>query len=507
MTAVSDRLAERASRWVAARTTRRGLLAGAGKAAIIAVGGSGVAALWAQRAGARVCGQSGISPLCPTYDCAGEGFVWGWCWYASPGCCANGGLKKICDCCKTGFANVHGYCPDGANVYCAAESCLEDPRVQAVPVDWTDRTDATGVGLRFSQYRSLAPGVVVGYAPDPLWPAVAVAVATELGWPLLFSGPGVAEELGRLGTTRVIGVGPVAEATEWITSATDVAVASVEVGAWLLGRTGGSNVVLVGADEPAVVTAAASAALAVSRRAPLVVGPDALAALQLAIGRNLEATPGPLAGELGGAALELAQRAFIARHGKVRLGVFALGASGASIVSGGGVALGVGIDTGVVAPAVRDWLIATRAEFSAVDIVGLPIPMVKEIQSAVNGYDFHQLVGLSGQGLPVYPQPDDERVLGKVRVAGPLPSSTTTKAKASTASKAPQYLTPVPVTTQPRPTTTIDPSLPTTTSAPVLVPASPSVPVPGPAPASPSNATAVPVRALSKKSSVAPKPK
>ena len=251
-----DRFTERAARWLASRTTRRGLLANAGKRALVLTGGGAIAGLLAERASARVCGQSGISPICPTYDCAGPGFVWGWCWYASPGCCADGGLKKICDCCKSGFANVHGYCPDGTNVYCATESCLEDPRVQTVLVDWTELSDASAAALRFSQYRPAgsASTVVVGNPVEPLWAAVAIPVAVEFGVPLLFSGPGTAEELVRLGATTVIGVGPVAEATERLTSATDVAVASVEVGAWLLARTGRSTVWLSGADATAVGT-------------------------------------------------------------------------------------------------------------------------------------------------------------------------------------------------------------------------------------------------------------
>ena len=467
-----DRLAERASRWIAARTTRRGLLAGVGKAAIVAVGGTGVAATWAQRASARVCGQSGISPLCPTYDCAGEGFVWGWCWYASPGCCATGGLKKICDCCKIGFANVHGYCPDGANVYCAAESCLEDPRVQSVPVDWTERTDAFSVALRFSQYRSSAPAVVVGYAPDALWAALAVPVAAELGLPLLYSGFGLSDELARLGATRVIGVGPVPEATEHITAATDVAVASVETSAWMLGRTGGSSVVLIGADQGNVENAPGSAALAVARRSPLVIGPDALGAVQQALGRVIDTVPGAFLGGGSAAALDLAVRALATRDGKFRLGVFALSSSGGVPAAVGGAALGVDVSSGALSQPARDWLIGNRGRLAAVDIVGLPFPMVKAVQSAVNGYDFHQLVGVGGQGLPVFPQPDEERLLGKVRVNGALPTTTTSKGKkTATASKTPQYPTPPPITTQPRPTTTLDPSSTSTTIAPTATPA------------------------------------
>ena len=95
--------------------------------------------------------QSGITPKCDTFDCVGPGDVWGWCWYASDGCCANGGLKKICDCCTVNYPNVHGYCPSGTNVRCIVESCGTDPRVLKValtPIVWS-----AGVGYHHAAAR------------------------------------------------------------------------------------------------------------------------------------------------------------------------------------------------------------------------------------------------------------------------------------------------------------------------------------------------------------------
>jgi hypothetical protein len=40
-----------------------------------------------------------------------------------------------------------------------------------------------------------------------------------------------------------------------------------------------------------------------------------------------------------------------------------------------------------------------------------------ETQSLVNGFEAHLLVGVAGQGLPVIPQPESERPLGRARVS------------------------------------------------------------------------------------------
>src|SRR5687767_4760921 len=110
---------EHLGRWTAARSTRRSFLGRMGKVAVMVASGPAVATLLADQAEARVCGQSGVSPKCATFDCDA---VWGWCWYAN-GCCAGGLLKKICDCCEFAYPNVHGYCPTGHNVKCIVESC------------------------------------------------------------------------------------------------------------------------------------------------------------------------------------------------------------------------------------------------------------------------------------------------------------------------------------------------------------------------------------------------
>src|SRR3954464_11839327 len=113
---------ESASRYLAARLSRRSFLARMARVAILVAGGPTLAAVLAGTAEGRGCGQSGVAPKCPTFDCNGDGLSWGYCWYASPGCCSDGGLKKICDCCKVNHPFTHGYCPSGSNVYCIVES-------------------------------------------------------------------------------------------------------------------------------------------------------------------------------------------------------------------------------------------------------------------------------------------------------------------------------------------------------------------------------------------------
>jgi hypothetical protein len=41
-----------------------------------------------------------------------------------------------------------------------------------------------------------------------------------------------------------------------------------------------------------------------------------------------------------------------------------------------------------------------------------------DLQSALNHFDAHRLIGVSGQGLPVISQPLAEREIGRARLAG-----------------------------------------------------------------------------------------
>jgi hypothetical protein len=78
----------------------------------------------------------------------------------------------------------------------------------------------------------------------------------------------------------------------------------------------------------------------------------------------------------------------------------------------------------------RDWIIEHRARFvDAILVRNANGPaddaLVYELQSALNGFDSHFLVGHDGNGIPVYAQPLEERPLGAARVRGELPVTST----------------------------------------------------------------------------------
>lgn len=522
-----DVVTERASRWLAARTSRRTFLSTSAKVAIVGAGGLALSQVFSSRADARVCGQSGTSPKCPTYDCVGPDVAWGWCWYASPGCCANGGLKKICDCCGRGYPNVHGYCPEGSNVYCVVESCLEDPRVQKVTLERFVGASAVEISLARLAQRPAgsAANVVVANGLDVLTAAVAAPIAAEFGAPLVLVEPdmlrsAVAAELRRVGTTSIAVVGAldsgVASAlgeigrVQFITTSPDVAVASAEAASWLIGRTTRTEVVVVGAGGPAVAVAPAAAAYAAARRRPLVIGTDALGAV-----RANTRTEGPVT---------LIGDEVVARAGSISFSTSVPGADAVAIsvyladqvlaaAGGAGVTIGFApVATSALAagllpfggplvlhaddrvtPELREWLISRRARFSAADVVrsgngALSDQGIYELQSALNGFDAHLLIGVDGMGLPVIAQPIEERALGQVRVSGDLPAATTTlitraaqRSRSGTATTAPVRIAP-PVTPPPR----------TAPSPAVTVPPASAVTVPSAPPSATSPATAAP---------------
>lgn len=459
-----DSVTERASRWLAARTTRRGFLATSAKVAVVGATGISLAQILEQRAEARVCGQSGISPKCPTYDCVGPNVQWGWCWYASPGCCANGGLKKICDCCGANYPNVHGYCPEGSNVYCVVESCLEDPRLQKVALERYVGAGMADLSLaRLAQRPVGSATSVVVAAADVLVAAIAVPVAAELGAPLLLidpNGPSVAavNELRRVGPTMLIVVGTglssaafdalAAVATvERLTAANDVAVASVELAGWYQRRTGRGALVCIGAGASAQSLASSAAAHAAALRRPLVIGVDAVGASRansgeraavLLIGDEVVARAGDVASSTSvpgndpvAISVFLADRT-IESVEAARVHVSFVAASSSPFAFGllpsGGVV--IVHEDGHISDSLREWLISRRPRFAGADLVASGAGAVAdrgvyELQSALNGFDAHLLTGVDGMGLPVYALPLDERPIGNVRVTGELPPTTT----------------------------------------------------------------------------------
>jgi hypothetical protein len=460
--AVVDRITEAGSRWLARRTTRRSFLGTAGTTMLVAAGGTTISAVFASRAEARVCGQSGVSPKCPTFDCVPPDF-WGWCWYAgNASCCADGGLKKICDCCRSNYPNVQGYCPDGSSVYCIVESCLEDPRVQRVALDrWISTTagsiSAERVAARVAD--GAAPTVVVAGADDPFLAAIASPVAADLGVPLLLTrgdalDDSVGRQLDRLGTRRVIAVGgglapAVVDALaargtldRLADTAVGAAAVSIEMAAWMIARTGRRELVAIGPGSASVPLLAPAGGLASVRRIPVVVSAEAVAAVRARVGEVAVTWVGPESGAPASPAagdrvvadpdpsataralVQLALDAEPAAQFRVAVLQAGGGAIGAAMISPGMVTLVTGGPD--VDPVMRDWLIARSARFASAEISLAPSAALHAqgtytLQSSLNGFAAHLLTGVSGMGLPVVAQPMPERAVGAARVRPPWP--------------------------------------------------------------------------------------
>ncbi|MBK5224022.1 MAG: hypothetical protein JJE52_14345 [Acidimicrobiia bacterium] len=449
-----DVATERLGRWLAGRTTRRSFLSFLGKLGVFVASGPIIATLLAEAAGARVCGQTGVSVKCATFDCDA---VWGWCWYAN-GCCADGGLKKICDCCELNFPNVHGYCPTSTNVKCIVESCRTDPRVQAVPtlrwlvddpVEITHRMANEGFGF-------VGDVVVLADVETPVGSTVAAPLAAAYGGPLLFVPRGglqqvTAAVLDRLQPLRVVVCGPALPGqldtdlrargfeVERVGTSSSIGPFSEEVAAAIRQRTGTTRSVAIEASGISAVAAPVIAGYAAATGSPLLVGIHAarrapagvvLAGPELADVRA--AVPGShatQASDVAGLSIELANLLVyfnIVPHPRVAFAPEGTNAARALAAVGPGI--GFMHPHGHLGPA-RSWL-ADRADGRWTPRAGavlggggqLSNASVWELQSALNGFDVHRLRGVSGQGLPVLSQPTDERGIGDARV-GPLSST------------------------------------------------------------------------------------
>jgi hypothetical protein len=517
-----DRLTESMARWTAKRTTRRSFLANAGRVAMVTAAGSTITAVLADQAHARVCGQSGVSPKCPTYDCVTPGF-WGYCWYASPGCCANGGLKKICDCCLTGWPNVQGYCPTGSTVYCVVESCLEDPRVQTVSLDRWAAADPVIAGIERSKSLTSASVVVLANASETLASVLAIPVASEVNAPILGISVSaipaeVIAEITRLAATTVIVAAPglnagVLDALSALAGVTvenvsptaaagDFAVASLEIARWMQARTKGTNIVVIGTDGEAASLGPAAAAFARGLRAPILVGADAAKAFVsetqseltvTSIGASLQGSFSTKNAFTKGSPVEisrlLADRVIERDSGSLTVGLASstTGGFGYVVATNSVVLLH---DAGPFTDEFRDWITTRRRRFTRAELATMAPGAYDNaniylLQSALNGFDAHQLAGGGGDGLPVYSQPIEEQAIGKARVSGELP---TTIVPGKPARKKVEDRFPVPTVVMPPPTSW-PPGTTTTTlppaSATTLQPLRPASTVPGAAPAGP----------------------
>ena len=441
-----DGAVEYLGRWAAARTTRRSFLHRLGQLAVFVAAGPTIAGLLIREAQARVCGQSGVTPKCDTFDCTGPGDVWGWCWYASDGCCRNDGLKKICDCCTVDYPNVHGYCPSGTNVRCIVESCGNDPRVLSValtPVPW-----AGGVGYHHAAIRAghaLANRAVVADDANRWMQFVAAPLAGSLGVPLFgigVDGPS-ADDLGllrALGVSEVMAVGPVSglsvlEANgidvEEVTTGSDVGAISEQVAARITAINDINRTVTVETSGLSADAAPAAAALAALGGFPLIVGSARAATVGYP---TLYVGPEPAdvslisdrttATSLVEVSIELAELA--AGLPTVSPDRIAIAPAGASDVIGL-VNLGVPIllhpldRLGPLEGWIQDHSLR-YGELREIYYVDGPGRLVTEeywrLQGAANGFRVDQLTGVAGEGLPVIRQPLAERPVGRARTDG-----------------------------------------------------------------------------------------
>lgn len=442
-----DGLVERLARRTADRTTRRSFLGRAGRAAVLVAGGPTLAVLLTRddAAEARVCGQSGVAPKCGTYDCDA---TWGWCWYAS-GCCADGLLKKICDCCAPNTPNPVGYCPSGTRVLCIVESCGADPRLQVKRIEELPARDpvALAVALSVEAYPDGVPIAVLGDAEDVRAAAVAAALGRVVEGPVLLTGrdglaPAAAAELRRLGVEFVKVAGPalppaVDEAltglgivVERVGTAPGLARFSVEAAVWSRGLTGSRRALVVTPDVPdAVIPAVAAAALL--HRLPLLFGDAAAVADGLAQPRPVRRTyvvaPSAEAAAAFPAAEAVSGDGVEALADAVSTLLLALGGAPDVVVlaatddAPAAAALGL-----AGAPVLRhepdslegvfDWLFAHRDRIAVARTAGpQPDPVRYALQSVLNEFEAHLLRGEAGEGLPVIPQPVDERPIGRAR--------------------------------------------------------------------------------------------
>ncbi len=411
---------------------------------MVVAGGTAITALWAEPAGARVCGQTGVSLQCPDFECPGG--VWGWCWYAT-GCCAEGLLKKICDCCVRNYPNVHGYCPTGTNVKCIVESCDEDPRLQRVAITKviSDEAGVVAAAVRKHRFPSGAALVVVGDGDggEPqLFGAVATALSVGLGVPLLLVGraplsTGALAEIGRLGASDVVITGPLLPPSidEQLTArglnvsrygvSTDPMLYSGEIARAGRERFAVQSTVCVGASDAAALLAVA-AAFAGAVGATLVIGSDHVPVENTVflVGPEAASRAGGFSsasvfasGDVVQLALDLADNT-TTRDGFTRtVGLTPIGSRVAINLAALGAPLLVHDPNSVdrIAP----WINARSRLFREAWLAGLAgslgSPAFRKLQAVLNGYEIDKLIGVAGQGLPVYSQPLAERTIGQAR--------------------------------------------------------------------------------------------
>jgi hypothetical protein len=443
-----DGVVERLGRWTAARSTRRSFIGRLGRVGVLVAGGTGMASLLADSAEARVCGQSGVAPKCSTFDCNA---TWGWCWYAS-GCCADGALKKICDCCAPNTPHPVGYCPSGTRVLCIVESCGADPRLQTKQTVELGTADPVrlSVLLARTRYANGAPIAVVGDAEHAGFASIAASTGVLSGGPVLLSARArlsqpVAEELRRLGVQFVTLVGSHVSATaeaeiralgidvQRVGTSGDLSELAAQVARWSRPLTGARRamVVLPSAERSLPSAAATAGAL----RMPLLVGDTAAtrAALDDPRGTRTTYVVSTSAGDAerfpGGRAVAGADGYAQARAlADLLIGLRGGSADAATLAAHGDdrAAAAMASMPGTLLrhepgslDGARGWFLARRLQVTIAFVAGdrstFSTQARYDLQALLNEYETHLLRGQAGEGLPVIPQPREERPIGRAR--------------------------------------------------------------------------------------------
>jgi hypothetical protein len=193
------------------------------------------------------------------------------------------------------------------------------------------------------------------------------------------------------------------------------------------------RVVAVEASGRSLALAPLAASLAAAKGYPLVIGVDGArdlgATLTYLVGPEAAARAGDVPGghpvfeeDALGAASALFRLAYGTEQSTasgITLVPATLAGNGAllaALAAGGGPVL---VHADGALDGARDALFAHRDRLRAVALAGatgaLSTDAYYELQSIVNGFEAHKLIGVSGQGLPVIDQPEGERPLGLAR--------------------------------------------------------------------------------------------
>lgn len=445
---VDDRI-ERISRWTAARLTRRSFFHRAGQVAMMVAAGPVVSNILIRQADARVCGQSGVTPKCSTFDCNGTDDVWGWCWYANDGCCANESLKKICDCCTVNYPNVHGYCPSGTNVRCIVESCGQDPRllkVELAPIAWAADTGYHHAAILAGH--ASASTIVVAPADNEWAILVGAPLAGVLGAPLLpITSAGLSSAdidlLERLGTTRMLSVGELAADAlgslssydlREVSAATNPSDLSIDVAAYIRQINDVNRTVTVATTGLSLEAAPLAANLAALNGFPLAVSSEATEAIGMP---TIYIGPEPVEVDVPGErtssttlqdlSIELADLSSAAPFVSAdRITIAPIGTP--DIIGLLNLQTPMVLHPLNALGPVAKWFETHSLRYgllSGVYFTTGPGELTQAeywtMQGMVNGFRVDQLQGVSGEGLPVSRQPFAERPIGLARIDGSLP--------------------------------------------------------------------------------------